>query len=599
LKELAADPGLFFHVASLCLTAVHAARGARANYPSKLPGGKAQQFRIGTSMADDVKQLGYNSELGYEAFLYPVEATVKKLLRFLVDKLPKPESEGGRGADESVAGAGGAAAAGLADVKKVLTEWTRKQWNVLAYHGAHARPAVPVACVPLSLPSTAHASKDTLNYYAKQQPLVSAQPRSPASLAPSVLALHTLELVRKENLTDEFDRKARNAESAARIKGLLKNAFGSALRAREAYLAASRGADLSDYASAAAAGARSAFGRKQAFENEAANNNIVAAAPEASGPSAEEREAALRAEREKQLADLQSQLDELLAAQRAADARAEELATQSRQMESELASALESSVDLEAAYMTKKRTLDLLPDAANNMAELQKLVAASSERLLALASEWESHRAPLVAKIRRARASLAERKTEMAGKIDAIRRLREEMKEKATDLREKEKLARLLAEELNALPKSINRQVYVRRIMDLMKNIDKQKASIRSVLSDVRAVQKDINLVSEASRRSFAVADEVVFQAAKRNPKDEAMTKTYKYVVHLREGFVELVASVEAKGKAENDIRALQAQIDDVDSRNSSLNTERIEADLGQVKKENKQMQARIKAAQK
>jgi len=575
--------------------AVHAGRGARANYPSKLPGGKAQQFRIGTSMADDVKQLGYNSELGYEAFLYPVEATVKKLLRFLVDKLPKPESEG-LAADESATGASGAAAS-LADVKKVLTEWTKQRWNVLAYHGAHARPSVPVHAVALSTPSPAHPSKEAVTYFAKQQPLLSAQLRSPSSLAPSVLQLHTLELVRKENLTDEFDRKANNAENVARVKGLVKNAFGNALRAREAYLAASRGADLSDYASAAAAGARSAFGRKQAFENEAAP--VAITAPEASGPSAEEREAALRADREKQLADLQSQLDELIAAQRAADARADELASQSRQMESELAAALESSSQMEDQYMTKKRTLDLLPDAANNMAELQKLVAASSDRLLALASEWETHRVPLVQKIRRARASLAERKAELSSKIEAIRRIREEMKEKASDLREKEKLARVLADELNALPKSINRQVYVRRIMDLMKNIDKQKASIRSVLADVRAVQKDINLVSEASRRSFAVADEVVFQAAKKNPKDEAMTKTYKYVVHLREGFVELVASVEAKGKAENDIRALQAQIDDVESRNSSLNTERIEADLAQVKKENKQMQARIKAAQK
>jgi peptidoglycan hydrolase CwlO-like protein len=79
--------------------------------------------------------------------------------------------------------------------------------------------------------------------------------------------------------------------------------------------------------------------------------------------------------------------------------------------------------------------------------------------------------------------------------------------------------------------------------------------------------------------------------------QDDVMTRTYKYVVHLREGFVELVSGVEAKGKAENEIRALQAQIDDVESRNSSLNTERIEGDLAQVKKENKALQAKIKAA--
>jgi hypothetical protein len=126
--------------------------------------------------------------------------------------------------------------------------------------------------------------------------------------------------------------------------------------------------------------------------------------------------------------------------------------------------------------------------------------------------------------------------------------------------------------------------------MDLMRNIDKQKASIAAVLADVRQVAKDINLTSEASRRSFAVADEVVFQSAKKNPKDDVMTRTYKYVVNLREGFVELVAGVEAKGKAENDILSLQTQIDDIEGRNTALNLERIEGDLAQVKKESKQV---------
>jgi hypothetical protein len=119
------------------------------------------------------------------------------------------------------------------------------------------------------------------------------------------------------------------------------------------------------------------------------------------------------------------------------------------------------------------------------------------------------------------------------------------------------------------------------------------------VLKDVRQVQKDINLTSESSKRSFAVADEVVFQSAKKNPKDDAMMKTYKYVVTLREGFVELVQGVEQKGKIESEILSLQTQMDDIEARNTNLNTERIEADLAQVKAENKQLAAQIKAASK
>lgn len=41
-----------------------------------------------------------------------------------------------------------------------------------------------------------------------------------------------------------------------------------------------------------------------------------------------------------------------------------------------------------------------------------------------------------------------------------------------------------IAEDLKRLPKSVNRQVYVRRIMDIMHNLEKQKIDIKKVCSD-------------------------------------------------------------------------------------------------------------------
>lgn len=225
----------------------------------------------------------------------------------------------------------------------------------------------------------------------------------------------------------------------------------------------------------------------------------------------------------------------------------------------------------------------------------QKLVESSSKRLVDLGVEWETHRLPLIGKLRRSKQQLSERKEEVGKKVEQIKRMRDEMKEKAADLRDKDKLYKQVVEELNSMPKSINRQVYVRRIMDIMKNLEKQKEEIRKILADVRQVQKDINTVSETSKRSFAVADEVVFQAAKKNTKDETTTKAYKYVVTLREGFVDLVKSVEDTGKTQNDIRDITSQIDDIESRNTNLNMERVLNDLAQVKKENKALTAQLK----
>ena len=56
---------------------------------------------------------------------------------------------------------------------------------------------------------------------------------------------------------------------------------------------------------------------------------------------------------------------------------------------------------------------------------MQKISAASAERLLKLGQEWEAHRVPLVAKYRRAKQLLQERKEGINKKVAEIRRFRE------------------------------------------------------------------------------------------------------------------------------------------------------------------------------
>lgn len=97
--------------------------------------------------------------------------------------------------------------------------------------------------------------------------------------------------------------------------------------------------------------------------------------------------------------------------------------------------------------------------------------------------------------------------------------------------------------------------------------IENMKSEIRRILDDIKKIQKDINLLSESSKRSFSVCDEIVFQAAKKNPKDEVLTKTYKYVIELREGFVQIVEAEETKGKIINEYKEIEAQLTDLGQR--------------------------------
>ena len=71
--------------------------------------------------------------------------------------------------------------------------------------------------------------------------------------------------------------------------------------------------------------------------------------------------------------------------------------------------------------------------------------------------------------------------------------MRETMKEMASTIREKEARLKALAKEYEKMPKSVNRALYTYRILDIIKQIRKQKDEIARIIGDIRDVQKEIN----------------------------------------------------------------------------------------------------------
>ncbi|GCB83268.1 hypothetical protein scyTo_0024059, partial [Scyliorhinus torazame] len=47
------------------------------------------RFRIGMSLAQACQDLGYQGDIGYQTFLYSNEPEIRRLLMFLVEKLPR------------------------------------------------------------------------------------------------------------------------------------------------------------------------------------------------------------------------------------------------------------------------------------------------------------------------------------------------------------------------------------------------------------------------------------------------------------------------------------------------------------------------------
>lgn len=58
--------------------------------PRSLPGGAmAQRFSVATVLAERCKEIGYRGDIGYQIFLYPNAVELRRLLMFLIERLPR------------------------------------------------------------------------------------------------------------------------------------------------------------------------------------------------------------------------------------------------------------------------------------------------------------------------------------------------------------------------------------------------------------------------------------------------------------------------------------------------------------------------------
>ncbi|XP_048338266.1 coiled-coil domain-containing protein 22-like [Sphaerodactylus townsendi] len=100
--------------------------------------------------------------------------------------------------------------------------------------------------------------------------------------------------------------------------------------------------------------------------------------------------------------------------------------------------------DLEQTLRVKGRTVELLPDAENNMAKLQVVVESSAQRIVQLAAQWEKHRVPLVQEFRELKALHDSKELESSQRLLEIRELHERIRSAADEAKRKDDLYKQL-----------------------------------------------------------------------------------------------------------------------------------------------------------
>ena len=550
----------------VCLNVIMEARGEEQRFPKKLASNPGVRFRVCTSLAASVSALGYPGELGFSQILYPSEAETRQLLLFLVDQMPKGEGEGG----------GGAIAAGPGSFDDQVRG---------ALQSALAVPWVPVGWLPRRVPAARHA------------PL-----RATVSLARLKLA--------------------RRSDKQAMLEERLQSLGGSAAAggASAGAVAASRSGGFGDAPPGWSDGGGAETARKRytggfgegrlshaaVFVHDEGGGSDVAAAAAAAGGGDDGETAAQRAERieKEKLQALLAELDAIHGAieeQRRVGGAAREaqaaLASSVRQLEGEVQQAAIEKQRRESAQQVRRRALELATDPVGSRKRLQAAIAQSAASLMELAEEWEGHRAPLLAQIRDAQRERQLRREGAVQKMAEVKSLRGEMRAMVRELGERDEAIASLGVQLGKMGKgAAGRASYTERIMDVVRNVRKQRSSIESILADIRESQKEVNALSEKLARSFGAVDEVIFREASTaasGSKAAASAKAcYKSLAGMHEAFANLVEHVQTIANSAGITAELQKKIAELQARNTAEAIDRVTADLKVMKAENASLTA-------
>ncbi|ETW09127.1 hypothetical protein, variant [Aphanomyces invadans] len=278
----------------------------------------------------------------------------------------------------------------------------------------------------------------------------------------------------------------------------------------------------------------------------------------------------------------------------------EEQRNLNRQIEARSAVKADDLKDLEQDVAIRHQTLDMLTDASTNIAKLQDMCAKSSTHLMKLAEEWETHRLPLVRELE-AHAANQVHRIERAHALESeTAYFRAEAKALGDTLIQKQEQRQILERKYDAMAKGIHRSMYTARIMDIIKQVHKQKADIQKIVADIRTVHKQINASSEKLKRSEAIAEERLFRAAKddklRPDRRQLYIECYRLFTTIRELFDQLIVCVAETGKRENQCRGLEMWISQLTHHVNLANLERIHHDMALVKHENQALMQEIQA---
>ncbi|VDD85856.1 unnamed protein product [Enterobius vermicularis] len=214
-------------------------------------------------------------------------------------------------------------------------------------------------------------------------------------------------------------------------------------------------------------------------------------------------------------------------------------------------------------------------------------VDESEKRAQALQSQWIQVKAEKDKELQEARRLYDSKfksvccSSRLAEVSEAVERLKTQMPRKQAKLKK-------LEAKLDGMEKTpLNRNLYTKRIFEMVASIKKQREEVEKILVDNAGIQKEVGSLNGKLDRTFTAVEDRLYEEAQR---DTSMQKAYRLLVKIHEECAAVIAIIESTGKAEREINEINDLISAMQQKGLDEMLEKVLNDWMAVKEENNKL---------
>ncbi|XP_062564380.1 coiled-coil domain-containing protein 22 homolog [Armigeres subalbatus] len=545
------SPSMLVQIVSKCISLIDPS----LELPQTLPPGMAQRFTATASLAEACRTIGYRRDIGYQTFLYSNVAEVRRVLMFLVEKLPKDSADKGSASGQPLDSATELENRILSSLQNQLQAPWMPEFCQMGPQAAGSsgesqaqiafRRFVPKK-INVPFVTQSDVAAEVREFWSSRN----LSGLDADSLVPSLIVANDGGI--KSNLSGAIDEVDRQLKLPTVNDKLLE--YYSKSKHRKVVPSEASGGTI---------------------ENVALGTVIAEATPGRSPLESLQRD----------IEALQQEIE-----QNSEDGK--RLEKSRKEVDASAETYRKAIIKLKEEKKIKERTHILLEDPEVNVKKLETIIAAGDERMKKLQNQWDTHRVPLVDTLDAYRLKNSDKLSKSQQVLEQIESTRQKCEEVVVDLQTKGAMYARLQKEFEKLNKTINRTAYTSRILEIIGNIRKQKNGIDQILQDTRSLQKEINTITGQLDRQFTVTDDLIFRNAK---KDEHSKRAYKLLVTLHSDCEELIKLVQETGAIKREVRDLEDQIENEKGRNTAANLAQITHDLTEMQSESQRLEDNIR----